>query len=235
MNIYRFAFYATAIVYILYFSYKRFGSNFDASQIQCNAEKNIWDVQSDTCLQVTYGLTKEEFGIEVLGSTQFVEQVTKAIYLLKYKSYDNFLYVKEYIGKIQQIPESGLHGMLAYKNPPTYNARNSTVFFSLTWCAASLVHEAHHSFLYHSYKKHYPGKKVPYVVWGEQNAELQCITKQISAMHDIGSPQSDILYTSQQNGKHGDLDGDGKYNTPNDKRLQAEANYKRYGKQIDDL
>jgi len=206
----------------IYFTYEKLDNHttiLSLKKTECLAQNNLWD--SDTCLEVRYGRVKEDFGIEIIGSKKFTMQLTKALYLLKYKSFNNFLYVKKYIGRIRQKKISEINGMLAYANPPTWDADNVSVFYSLKWCASILVHEAHHSYLYNSYKKRHRVKKVPYHIWAEQKAELACNKKQIEAMKDIGSPQSTITYLQKRNGKHGDLDGDGKYNTKIDKALRS--------------
>ena len=193
---------------------------------ECYYAGNIWDV--DTCRKVTYGRVKEEFGIEIIGNESFTRQLTKAMYLLKYKSFDNFLFVKKYLGRIKQTKiADGRRGMSVRENPPTWYANNVSVMPSLKWCAGVLVHEANHSYLYSSYKKKYKTNRVPLNVYGEANGELSCNKKQADAMKDIGSSKRKIEWLLSQDGKHGDMDGDGKHYTKKDKALRAKLDLER--------
>lgn len=193
---------------------------------QCYRNGHIWDV--DTCLEVTYGRVKKDFGIEIVGSKRFTKQLTRALYLLKHKSYGNFLYVKKHLGKIVQTNiANGRRGIAVHENPPTWYTNNVSVLPSLKWCAGVLVHEAHHSYLYSSYKYRHKTDRVPRNVVGEEGGELACNKKQAKAMKDIGSSKSSIEWLLSQDGKHGDLNGDGKHYTKADKALRAKLDLKR--------
>src|SRR5688572_9506659 len=87
---------------------------------------------------------------EIVGSLQFSNQVHHALLLLRSRDTNAYGMVTNYIGRIEQGKRSG---MWAYKSPPTYEMSDSTAFYSLTWCAATIAHDSFHSKLYHDYLK----------------------------------------------------------------------------------
>ncbi len=49
------------------------------------------------------------------------------------------------------ISQHGKSGMLAWETPPRYQMSDKTAYYSLTWCAGTIAHDAYHSFLYKKY------------------------------------------------------------------------------------
>src|SRR4051812_20258436 len=66
--------------------------------------------------------------IEIVGSTQFSNQVFQALFLLEARAPQAFDIITNYVGRIQQGTHSG---MWAYKTPPTYEMADPTTFYSL--------------------------------------------------------------------------------------------------------
>ena len=86
--------------------------------------------------------------IDISGSAEFIEQVSKALNLLKEKAPSKYAIITKYIGRIEQGDKSG---MWAKRNPPTYVIADKTTFSSITWCASTIAHDSYHSKLYHDY------------------------------------------------------------------------------------
>jgi hypothetical protein len=91
--------------------------------------------------------------------------------------------------------------MWAYKTPPTYEMSDSTAFYSLSWCAATIAHDSYHSKLYHEYQKTHGGD-VPAAVWTGTAAEQQCMKHQLDVMQRIGATQWEIDYAKKQADGH---------------------------------
>ncbi len=186
----------------------------------CLRKNFIWENNENSCIKVGYGKTKAEMDIQIIGDALFEEQITKALYFLQHKSPNTFEYPKKYIKIIKQV-KNGHSGMKAWIKEPTFLMSNSSAFYSITWAASCIVHDSYHSYLYHSYKQNNPAKKVPYKAWAEQEAELQCNTIGALALEDMHAPKHEIEHIKNGDGKHGDLNGDGKFNTKEDKRLRS--------------
>lgn len=136
--------------------------------------------------------------IEIIGSPQYINQITKALKLLKEKAPRKFATVKKYIGRIEDYLPSG---MAAWEFPPTSYLSSETAFRSVTWCASFIVHEAHHSKLYLDYRKKYK-KTPPPSVDGGRKIELECIKREIAAAKQIGAPDEEIQFLEKQDGTH---------------------------------
>ena len=115
--------------------------------------------------------------------------------------------VTNYVGKIVQGSHSG---MWAYKDPPTYEMNDRTTFYSVTWCAGSIAHDAYHSKLYHDYKRNHSGP-VPDKIWTGVDAEKKCLKHQLKVLKRIGAPKHEIDHCKKQIGNHHDVNKDGKY------------------------
>jgi hypothetical protein len=135
---------------------------------------------------------------EIMGSVRFSEQVHQAMLLLKTRDVDAYAIVTNSIGRIQEGEHSG---MWAYKTPPTYEMSDSTAFYSLTWCAATIAHDSFHSKLYHDYQKVH-GWQVPDAIWTGIAAEQQCMKHQLEVMKHIGATQWEINYAKTQADGH---------------------------------
>jgi hypothetical protein len=136
--------------------------------------------------------------IEIIGSLQYVKQIVKALELLKKKASQKFSTVKKYIGRIEDFPRSE---MAPWENPPTFYFSKKSAFYSITWCASDIVHDAHHSKLYLDYWKKYK-KQPPYSVYGGKKIELECFKHQILVSKQIGAPVSEIIHLERQKGTH---------------------------------
>ena len=91
--------------------------------------------------------------------------------------------------------------MWAYKTPPTYEISDSTAFYSLTWCAATIAHDSFHSKLYHDHLKA-KGSPVPDSVWTGKEAERQCMEHQLLVMEHIGASKREIDHAKKQTDGH---------------------------------
>ncbi|MFW5440521.1 MAG: hypothetical protein ACKE5M_07525 [Methylophilaceae bacterium] len=143
--------------------------------------------------------------IKIVGSDKFTTQTESALALLKDLAPTAFDKVQKYIGIIEQGEHSG---MWAKEKPPRYEVNDTTSFFSVTWYAGTIAHDAVHSELYHEYKaKH--GLPVPADIWSGVNSEKFGILHQIGVMKKIRAPKSEIDYLDGLDGTHCDIDGDG--------------------------
>ncbi|CAG1013010.1 hypothetical protein ANAEL_04575 [Anaerolineales bacterium] len=145
-------------------------------------------------------------GIEIRGEDQFVAQTIAALTLLEQKAPDTFQKIQTYVGIIEQGEHSG---MWAWEVPPRYEVGDSTAFFSITWYASTIAHDATHSELYTQYQIAHPGEPVPDSAFGGVEIERFCIGYQLEVARRIGAPQSEIDYLSSLDGTHCDLDNDG--------------------------
>jgi hypothetical protein len=143
--------------------------------------------------------------IKIIGTEQFIDQTKQALALLETKAPEAYRKVETYIGLIEQYEKSG---MWAWEDPPRFAVGDATAFYSVTWYAASIAHDATHSELYHQYLKKYGGV-VPDEVWTGEDVERFCIGYQIEVMKQIDGPQDEIDYLAGLDGTHCDLDGDG--------------------------
>lgn len=141
--------------------------------------------------------------IEIIGSPQYVSQITKALKLLKEKVPRKFATVRKYIGRIEDYLPSG---MAPWESPPTFYFSKKAAFPSVTWCASCIVHDAHHSKLYLDYQKKYK-KKPPFSIYYGKKIELECFKHQILASKQIGAHDSEIRHLEKQDGAHYRLKG----------------------------
>ena len=134
----------------------------------------------------------------IVGSLRFSNQVHQALFLLNARDTNAYAIVTNYVGRIQEGERSG---MWAYKTPPTYEMSDSTAYYSLTWCAATIAHDSLHSKLYHDYRKAHDGP-VPAAVWTGRAAERQCMKHQLLVMEHIGASKWEIDYAKKQEDGH---------------------------------
>jgi hypothetical protein len=144
---------------------------------------------------------------KVTGTAQVCAQVEAALILVREKAPD----VHDLIQKnVAIIAEGKRSGMWAYKNPPTYEISNTSALYSIPWCAGTIAHDAYHSKLYHDYLNA-KGAPVPDEVWTGVEAERLCIAFQLSVLRKIGAPKHEIEYCIRLNGRHYDVNKDGRY------------------------
>src|SRR3954451_8537354 len=125
---------------------------------------------------------------EIVGSSRFCAQVHEALSLLKGRDADADAIVVKYVGQIREGEHSG---MWAYETPPVYEMSDTTAFYSLTWCAATIAHDSFHSKLYHDYLEA-NGAPVPDAVWTGKTIEGECMKYQIAVMKRIGSSHWEV-------------------------------------------
>jgi hypothetical protein len=145
-------------------------------------------------------------GIKIKGRPEFVAQTRAALTLLEQKAPDAFQKIQTYVG----IIEEGKHsGMWAWEQPPRYEVGDQTAFYSVTWYASTIAHDATHSELYAQYQAAHPNQPVPENAYGGVEIERFCNGYQLEVLKRIGAPQSEIDYMSTLDGTHCDVDHDG--------------------------
>ncbi len=144
--------------------------------------------------------------ITIKGTKRFVDQVVSCLSLLENKDAETYTFINKYIGVIKQHHTSGMD---AAAEPPTFEMSSKTAFYSLTWCASSIAHDAKHSYLYQKYKN-LTGSISRHKLWMGKSAEGQSIHFQRLVSEKIGAPNDEIMYLLNLKGSHSDLNGDGK-------------------------
>jgi len=143
--------------------------------------------------------------IIILGEPDFAEQTRSALLLLEEEAPDAYAKVMRYVGAIEQSDRSG---MWAYEVPPRYAVSKETAFYSLSWYASTIAHDATHSELYHEYLAAHPGEPVPDDVWTGFEAERFCNAYQLDVLTRIGGTANEVDYLAGLTGTHCDVDGD---------------------------
>jgi hypothetical protein len=143
--------------------------------------------------------------VVILGDTAFVEQTQLALTLLEDRAPDAYEKVLRYVGVIAQDERSG---MWAAEDPPRYAVSDETAFYSLTWYASTIAHDATHSELYHEYRAANPGGAVPDDAWTGFESERFCNAYQLDVLTRIGGPPQEVEYLAGLTGTHCDIDGD---------------------------
>ena len=144
--------------------------------------------------------------VRIEGSPEFITQTRAALSLLESNAPDAYQKTQTYVGLIQQGQHSG---MWAWEDPPRYEVGDTTAFYSVTWYASTIAHDATHSELYHQYLYLHPGESVPDDAWGGVEIERFCNGYQLDVLKRIGAPQNEIDYMSTLDGTHCDVDKDG--------------------------
>jgi hypothetical protein len=143
--------------------------------------------------------------VTLIGNAAFVEQTQAALLLLQTKAPDAYNKVEAYVGIIEQSEHSG---MWAAEDPPRYTVGDATAFYSVTWYASTIAHDATHSELYHQYLASY-GAPVPDDVWTGVEVERFCNAYQLDVLKRIGGTSAEIEYLAGLDGTHCDIDNDG--------------------------
>jgi hypothetical protein len=143
----------------------------------------------------------------VNGAPKVRAQIEAALVLIKEKAPEAHALIQK---NVAIIAEGERSGMWAYKTPPTYEISSTSALYSISWCAGTIAHDAYHSKLYHDYLNA-KGAPVPDDVWTGTAAEKLCIAFQLSVLKKIGAPKHEIEYCIKLNGKHYDVNKDGKY------------------------
>jgi hypothetical protein len=143
--------------------------------------------------------------IVIVGDPAFVEQTQLALALLQERAPEAYQKVIRYVGVISQDERSG---MWAFETPPRYAVSDETAFFSLTWYASTIAHDATHSELYHEFLAAHPGEMVPDDAWTGFESERFCNAYQLDVLTRIGGPPTEVDYLAGLSGTHCDVDGD---------------------------
>lgn len=143
--------------------------------------------------------------IIINGNPSYKHHVSGCLDLLAKKYPEAYQFSLKYIGVIAQAQASG---MIAWSHPPVYHMSDKTAFYSLTWCASSIAHDAYHSYLYKKYKPH-GSQRTPDRYWADFKAERKAIQYQIRVAKKIGSSKHELDYLGTLDGKHADVNGDG--------------------------
>jgi len=156
-----------------------------------------------------------EFGIQIEGGDAFRAQVRDSLSLIDRHAPRELGEIARHVKRIKHDTRSG---MAAYENPPTFYLADRSAFYSVTWCAGCIAHDAHHSKLYHDYLAAHGGQSVPDAVWSGQAAEQQCLKYQLTILESIGAPDDERVYVASCDGSHGDVNRDGKYDWRDDQQ-----------------
>ena len=136
-------------------------------------------------------------GIEIIGDSAYIRYISTALKLLKRRAPRNFATVRKYIGRIEDFKRSG---MCAWENPPTFYLSKKSAFYSLTWCASCILHDAHHAKLYLDNRT--KGKHPHHLIYSGQKVELECIRRQILVSKRIGAPPNELAHLKSLDGNH---------------------------------
>lgn len=131
-------------------------------------------------------------GIHLEGDSSFIEKTVSALSLLR--NLPHFVEVKNYIGIIRQARRSG---MKAYDTPPTFEVGNPTANHSPIWYASAIVHDAHHSFLYHAEKKRLNGAEPAEESWTGQAVENICLQVQLNVLKALNADSQVIEHVER--------------------------------------
>jgi hypothetical protein len=145
--------------------------------------------------------------VDVIGNARFKHQVGAALSLMRDKAPEAYGTVARYAPRIEQAERSGME---AYRDPPTFTMADTTAFYSVTWCAGCIAHDAYHSRMYHEYQDNHPGP-VPGEAWTGDRAERLCLDYQLEVMRSIVAPQSEIAYLESVEVHYYDTNKDGTY------------------------
>jgi len=142
-------------------------------------------------------IIKSYKNIEIIGTIPYVNHVLKALKLLSRKAPVKFKTVKKYIRRIEENPQSRICHL---NNMPIVFMAKKSAFYSITWCASCIAHEAYHSKQFIDYWRKY--KKVPSNVHYGRKAELECMAYQILVSKQIHAPKHEIEHLKKQDGMH---------------------------------
>jgi hypothetical protein len=153
------------------------------------------------------------FGISVTGSNSFRLQIARSLLLLKIADPVAYLRVTNSIGIIRQDSRSVT---FVTNLPPLITLSSTSAFYSVTWCASVLAHEAHHFELARregttsAFRPYYGGRLPPGYKDFQRN-ESDCLKVQARVLRQVGAPESEIRYIRSLTGTHFDVNRDGKW------------------------
>ena len=122
--------------------------------------------------------------VEIIGDSQFVDEVKAALRLLEIKAKRSFSLVKKQIGKVEKSNQDSRNFK---KIPAVIGLSNETTFRSTTWLAGSLAESA-------CYSKEYHQPRSFFGFW-KQGPDKECSQYKLEVMQRIGAPQEEIDVT----------------------------------------
>ena len=125
-----------------------------------------------------------DFNIQIQGDDKFIRNTQKALQLIKQHSPAHYEMVEQHIGRIQQHEKSG---MAAFWDTPTFLVGRKTSNSSTHWYASCIVHDAHHSKLFHDTLQKFG--YVPKEAWTGKTAEMACLDIQESFLKTSKAPK----------------------------------------------
>jgi hypothetical protein len=140
-------------------------------------------------------------GMTILGDAKYIphpefcKKIEEAIHLLNTKAKKHYAELYKNTYQIKANAKTGADYTRA-----NIDVARRTFDSSVTWLASVLVHEGHHLVQFKN------GQQFTGV-----EAELESNKIQLEVLRLIGAPQSEITHLLSQDGKHFDLNGDGKY------------------------
>jgi len=141
------------------------------------------------------------------GSKRFKSQVSAALDLLEERVPEVYVFVCNYIGIIRESPRSGIW---VHEAPVVFDLSPRSCFYSTTWCAGVIVHEAYHVWQYKRYLA--INRCSEPTAWYKGVAtEMDAIAYQLAVMKALEAPVHELDWLQSQDGSHFDIDGDGDY------------------------
>jgi len=132
--------------------------------------------------------------IEIIGSNNFKQEITKALELIKQVSPQDYKMVTDNIQIIRYVKNHSNHGVLPQLQKPTFDVSDKDISHCTMWTASIIIHDAYHSKLYNEYKQLNPNKPVPDAVWMGEKAEKQCMDVQKNFLIKAKAPKNLIDY-----------------------------------------
>jgi hypothetical protein len=142
--------------------------------------------------------------IEIIGEPEFANYIVKVLKFMNKKIPSRLKTIQKYINRIEQSSKT----CQAHLNELSICYMSAkTAYYSTTWCAGSLVHEAHHAKLHLEYLKNNKTKiqrllKVPRKISAMQKEELECIKQKLIACKKMNAPKKEIDCLKKADGLH---------------------------------
>lgn len=136
------------------------------------------------------------FAISIKGDSGCISDTEQALQLIKDRAFSYYERIVRYVGVIE-CAERG-SGMYAWESPPRYLVGSVTRNSGTLWYAGTIVHDAYHSELYHTYRSDHPDQVVPDHIWTGRDAEFVCLQVQAEALYQMGADQSTVDYVRNE-------------------------------------
>ena len=124
--------------------------------------------------------------VEIIGDSQFIDEVKTALKLLKIKAKPSFSLIKEHIGKVKNSNQDSREFK---KIPAVIGLSHETAFRSTTWLAASIAESACYAKEYH-----HPSS---FFGFSKGGPDKECSHYKLEVMRRIGAPQEEIDATKR--------------------------------------